>query len=56
MIVARIVNLAPTKKVNKTPYEIWHGLKPDLEYLRVWGYEAYITSDSDDMLYPRGEK
>ena len=56
MTAARIINLAPTKKVNKTPYEIWHGHKPNLNYLRVWGCDACITGDSDDKLDPRGEK
>lgn len=56
MTAARVINLAPTKKVNKTPYEIWHGHKPNLSYLKVWGCDAYITSDSDDKLDPRGEK
>ncbi|KAI3821721.1 hypothetical protein L1987_09293 [Smallanthus sonchifolius] len=56
MTAARLVNLAPTKKVDKTPYEIWHGSKPNLSYLRVWGCDAYVTSDSDDKLHPRGEK
>ncbi|KAC9852096.1 hypothetical protein E3N88_45172 [Mikania micrantha] len=56
MTAARIVNLAPTKKVNKTPYEIWFGTKPILSYLRVWGCDAYVTRDSDDKLDPRGEK
>ncbi|KAI3703981.1 hypothetical protein L1987_74182 [Smallanthus sonchifolius] len=56
MTAARLVNLAPTKKVDKTPYEIWHGSKPNLSYLRVWGCDAYVTSDSDDKLDPRGEK
>ncbi|KAI3762659.1 hypothetical protein L1987_53099 [Smallanthus sonchifolius] len=56
MTVARLVNLAPTKKVDKTPYEIWHESKPNLSYLRVWGCDAYVTSDSDDNLDPRGEK
>ncbi|KAD7117932.1 hypothetical protein E3N88_05200 [Mikania micrantha] len=56
MTAARIVNLAPTKKVNKTPYEIWFGTKPNLSYLRVWGCNAYVTRDSNDKLDPRGEK
>ncbi|KAI3810635.1 hypothetical protein L1987_20256 [Smallanthus sonchifolius] len=56
MTAARLVNMAPTKKVNKTPYEIWHGSKPNMSYLRVWGCDAYVTSDSDDKLDPRGEK
>ncbi|GKC02968.1 retrotransposon protein, putative, ty1-copia subclass, partial [Tanacetum coccineum] len=32
-----IRNNVPTKKVNRTPYEIWHGKAPKLSYLRVWG-------------------
>ncbi|KAD3337287.1 hypothetical protein E3N88_32807 [Mikania micrantha] len=56
MTAARIVNLAPTKKVNKTPYEIWFDTKPNLSYLRVWGCYAYVARDSDDKLDPRGEK
>ncbi|KAI3731931.1 hypothetical protein L1987_63124 [Smallanthus sonchifolius] len=56
MTASRLVNLAPTKKVDKTPYEIWNGSKPNLSYLRVWGCDAYVTSDSDDKLDPKGEK
>ncbi|GJR27247.1 retrotransposon protein, putative, ty1-copia subclass [Tanacetum coccineum] len=40
--VARILNMVPTKKVDRTPYEIWHGKAPKLSYLRVWGCEALI--------------
>ncbi|KAI3784117.1 hypothetical protein L1987_43210 [Smallanthus sonchifolius] len=52
----RIINLAPTKKVDKTPYEIWHGEKPKVSYLRVWGCNAYVTSESTDRLHPHGNK
>ncbi|GJW60662.1 zinc finger, CCHC-type containing protein [Tanacetum coccineum] len=38
--VARILNMVPTKKVDRTPYEIWHGKALKLSYLRVWGCEA----------------
>nr|GEW40223.1 hypothetical protein [Tanacetum cinerariifolium] len=34
---ARILNMVPTKKVERTPYEIWHEKTPKLSYLRVWG-------------------
>nr|GFA09362.1 hypothetical protein [Tanacetum cinerariifolium] len=37
----RILNMVPTKKVDMTPYEIWHGKAPNLSYLKVWGCEAY---------------
>nr|GEV22219.1 zinc finger, CCHC-type [Tanacetum cinerariifolium] len=32
---ARILNMVPTKKVEKTPYEVWHGQSPKLSYLKV---------------------
>ncbi|GKE74312.1 retrotransposon protein, putative, ty1-copia subclass [Tanacetum coccineum] len=32
---ARILNMVPTKKVDKTPYEVWHGQAPKLSYLKV---------------------
>nr|GEV29550.1 retrotransposon protein, putative, Ty1-copia subclass [Tanacetum cinerariifolium] len=35
---ARILNMVPTKKVEKTPYEVWHGKALKLSYLKVWGY------------------
>ncbi|KAJ0522562.1 putative RNA-directed DNA polymerase [Helianthus annuus] len=52
----RLVNIAPTKKVEKTPYEMWHGKPPKVSYLRIWGCNAYVTSESSDKLDPRGEK
>nr|GEU44262.1 hypothetical protein [Tanacetum cinerariifolium] len=33
---ARILNMVLTKKVGRTPYEIWHGKSPKLSYLKVW--------------------
>nr|GEW45492.1 hypothetical protein [Tanacetum cinerariifolium] len=32
---ASILNIVPTKKVEKTPYEVWHGQAPKLSYLKV---------------------
>nr|GFB44003.1 retrotransposon protein, putative, Ty1-copia subclass [Tanacetum cinerariifolium] len=46
----RILNMVPTKKVDKTPYEIWHGKASNLSYLKVWGCEAYVKRDSVDKL------
>ncbi|GJR06057.1 retrotransposon protein, putative, ty1-copia subclass [Tanacetum coccineum] len=46
----RILNMVPTKKVDKTPYEIWHGKALNLSYLKVWGCEAYVKHDSADKL------
>nr|GEY65463.1 hypothetical protein [Tanacetum cinerariifolium] len=35
---ARILNMVPTKKFEKTPYETWHRQALKLSYLKVWGY------------------
>ncbi|GJY44670.1 retrotransposon protein, putative, ty1-copia subclass [Tanacetum coccineum] len=32
---AHILNMVPTKKVDKTPYKVWHGQAPKLSYLKV---------------------
>ncbi|GJU27302.1 retrotransposon protein, putative, ty1-copia subclass [Tanacetum coccineum] len=37
-----ILNMVPTKKVDKTPYELWYGKVPNLSYLKVWGCEALV--------------
>jgi hypothetical protein len=37
-----ILNRAPSKSVETTPYELWNGKKPTLLFLRVWGCEAYV--------------
>nr|GEW29104.1 retrotransposon protein, putative, Ty1-copia subclass [Tanacetum cinerariifolium] len=43
---ARILNMVSTKKVEKTPYEVWHGKAPRLSYLKVWGCEALVKRDT----------
>ena len=37
-----IQNKVPHKKTGKTPYELWEGHKPNLEYLKVWGCLAKV--------------
>nr|GEW66143.1 retrotransposon protein, putative, Ty1-copia subclass [Tanacetum cinerariifolium] len=56
---ARILNMIPTKKVEKTPYEVWHGQAPKLSYLKVWGCKALVKRDTltkPDKLEPRSIK
>ncbi|GKD55326.1 retrotransposon protein, putative, ty1-copia subclass [Tanacetum coccineum] len=47
---ARILNMVPTKKVEKTPYEIWHGQAPKLSYLKygveTMGYFFYYPPEN----------
>jgi hypothetical protein len=37
-----ILNQVPSKSVPKTPYEMWTGRKPTLNYLYVWGCPAEV--------------
>nr|GEW68128.1 hypothetical protein [Tanacetum cinerariifolium] len=51
--VTRILNMVPTKKVDKTSYELWYGKVPNLSYLKVWGCEALVKRDTPDKLQQR---
>jgi len=51
-----VLNLVPTKKVSKTPFEIWSGKVPSLAYLKIWGCEAYVRREAQDKLEPRSER
>ncbi|GJS97278.1 retrotransposon protein, putative, ty1-copia subclass [Tanacetum coccineum] len=44
----RILNMVPTKKVDKTPYELWYVKVPNLSYLKVWGCEALMKRDTPE--------
>ncbi|KAL0455408.1 UNVERIFIED_CONTAM: hypothetical protein Slati_0880000 [Sesamum latifolium] len=51
--VAKLLNIAPSKSVPQTPYEIWHGKPASYKYLRVWGSPAYIKRLVGDKLDSR---
>nr|GEV28529.1 hypothetical protein [Tanacetum cinerariifolium] len=56
---ACILNMVLTKKVKKTPYEVWHGQAPKLSYLKVWGCETLVKCDTltkPDKLEPKSIK
>ncbi|GJY40881.1 retrotransposon protein, putative, ty1-copia subclass [Tanacetum coccineum] len=57
-IVARILNMVPTKKVEKTPYEIWHGKAPKLSFMRVkvWLRRCFAMKDFGEATYILGIK
>jgi transposase InsO family protein len=40
--VVYLKNRSPTSAVATTPYELWHGAKPNLSHLRIIGSTAYI--------------
>nr|GEV62411.1 retrovirus-related Pol polyprotein from transposon TNT 1-94 [Tanacetum cinerariifolium] len=37
------------RRYNKTPYELLHGRKPNVEYFHVFGSMCYPTNDRDDL-------
>ncbi|KAI3739156.1 hypothetical protein L2E82_29553 [Cichorium intybus] len=53
---AHILNLVPTKKVAKTPHEMWTGKVPSLAHIKVWGCEAFVRRDTSDKLAERSER
>jgi hypothetical protein len=50
-----ILNRVPSKSVPKTPYEMWTGRKPTLNYLHVWACpaEAKLFNSSIGKLDPK---
>ncbi|GJX69180.1 hypothetical protein Tco_0304907 [Tanacetum coccineum] len=54
--VTRILNMVPTKKVEKTPYELWYGKVLNLSYLKVWRCETLVKRDTLDKLEQRSVK
>jgi hypothetical protein len=51
-----ILNRAPSKYVETTPYELWYGKKPTLSFLKIWGCEAYVKKLQPDKLESKSEK
>ncbi|KAK4381045.1 Retrovirus-related Pol polyprotein from transposon TNT 1-94 [Sesamum angolense] len=50
---ARLLNIAPSKIVAQTPYQIWHDKSASYKYLRVWGSPAYVKRLVGDKLDSR---
>ncbi|KAL0445362.1 UNVERIFIED_CONTAM: hypothetical protein Slati_2258900 [Sesamum latifolium] len=52
-MAAKLLNIAPSKMVPQTPYEIWHGKPASYKYLRVLGSPAYVKRLVGDKLNSR---
>ncbi|KAL0413267.1 UNVERIFIED_CONTAM: Transposon Ty2-GR1 Gag-Pol polyprotein [Sesamum radiatum] len=50
---AKLLNIAPSKSVPQTPYEVWHGKPASYKYLKVWGSPAYVKRLVGDKLDSR---
>jgi len=50
-----ILNRVPSKSVPKTPYELWRGKEPSLNYLRVCGCptETKVFNPNIEKLYSK---
>ena len=58
-LLVRIINATPTLALpDKTPYEAWHGHKPNLGMLCTFGCTAYVhvQKDKRNGLQPRSQK
>ena len=53
--IVHILNRVPSKSVPKTPYEMWTGKKPTLNYFHVWGCpaEAKLFNPNIGKLEPK---
>ena len=51
-----MLNTAPSKSVETTPYELWFGKKPKLSFLKVWGCDVYVKRLQSDTLEHKSNK
>ncbi|KAL0303376.1 UNVERIFIED_CONTAM: hypothetical protein Sradi_6205700 [Sesamum radiatum] len=49
-IAAKLLNMAPSKIIAKTPYEIWHSKPVSYKYPKIWRSPAYIKRLVGDKL------
>ncbi|KAI5403230.1 hypothetical protein KIW84_050707 [Lathyrus oleraceus] len=56
LIATYTLNRVPSKKVEKTPYEIWSGKKPHISYMKIWGCEVYVKRQISTKLEPKSDK
>ena len=48
-----ILNVVPSKSIQKTPLELWNGHKPSLRHFRIWGCPAHVLKGKTGKLEPR---
>lgn len=56
LTACHIINIIPLKKTGISPYELWKGRTPNIDYFRVWGCVAYYKymDPKRTKLGPRG--
>ena len=48
-----ILNVVPSKSIQKTPLELWNGHKPSLRHFHMWGCPAHVLKGKTEKLEPR---
>ena len=51
--VVYILNVVPSKLIQKTPLELWNGHKPSLRHFGIWGCPAHVLKGKTGKLEPR---
>ena len=41
LTACHVHNRLPSRKIKVSPYELWNGRKPKLDYIKVWGCLAF---------------
>ena len=54
-IAVYILNVVPSKSIEKTPLELWNGHKPSLRHFRIWGCPAHVLKGKTRKLEPHTE-
>ena len=47
-----ILNVVPSKSIQKTPLELWNGHKPSLRHFCIWGCPAHVLKGKTEKLEP----
>ena len=50
-----ILNVLPSKSIQKTPLELWNGHKPSLRLFRIWGCPKHVLKGKIGKLEPRAK-
>ena len=50
-----ILNVVPSKSVQKTPLELWKDRKTSLRHFRIWGCPAHVLKNKTGKLEPRSK-
>ena len=55
-IVYALKRVKIRKGMSKTPYELWFGHSPSVNYFRIFGSKCYIKRDDIGMFDPRSDE